>query len=264
MFSLTSSHTSQPIPDSNLLPSAKGILTSISYSLPLINLLFFPAASLTKEGQRETPENVGWRQDSTSSRTQRSMDLREWSFLTFSWQSWGRCVGGAIPALDLGYLYGLLFPSSSSHNSSRWGKDGLFRPWQSLPHQAQAKPAVCSSYRLMLKESMTCPGLGKLCIYKMLFASCIPVNCPHFDLEETDYWSSSAWKFESSCITFQALKASVLLILEHDILESSPRTDTDRCHTPQGCRELQVNPTWPSVFLPRESAHHPKHRRMCR
>lgn len=153
--------------------------------------------------------------------------------------------------------YSLPHPHISS--SSRWVRmDCSDHGSQSLSRQAQAKPAVCSTYRLMLKESMTCPGLGKLCIYKMLFASCIPVNCPHFDLEEADYWSSNAWKFESSCITFQALKASVLLILEHDLLESSPRTDTDRCHIRQGCRELQVNPTWPSVFLPRESAHSPQ------
>lgn len=59
--------------------------TPPSSPLPLINLLFFPAASLIKEGQRETPENVSWRQDSTRSRTQRSGDLREWSFLTVSW-----------------------------------------------------------------------------------------------------------------------------------------------------------------------------------
>lgn len=36
---------------------------------------------------------------------------------------------------------------------------------QCLPPQAQAKDAVCSSYRLTLKKSMACPGLGKLCVY---------------------------------------------------------------------------------------------------
>lgn len=52
-----------------------------------------------------------------------------------------------------------------------------------------------------------------VCIYKMHFASCSTVNCPHFDLEEADCWSNSAWKFEA----FQVLKASVLIFLEHDI-----------------------------------------------
>lgn len=122
---------------------------------------------------------------------------------------------------------------------------------QSLPPQAQAKDVVCSSYRLMLKKTMTCPGLSKLCVctkcclHPAILLTVLILTWKSLTIEAVVHRSlraavSHSRPWGQGCI-------QVLLFLEHDILKSSPRRDMERCHTRQGCRELQVNPACPSV-----------------
>lgn len=138
---------------------------------------------------------------------------------------------------------------------------------QSLSPQAQAKHAAWSTYRLTLKKSMTCPGLGKLCVYKRccLYPE-ILLTVLILTLQRLTTEAVVPGNLRAAVSHFRPWRQvciQALLFVEHAILESSARTPTDRCHNLQGCREFQVNPTCPSVsalsvFPSRESADSPQ------
>lgn len=75
-----------------------------------------------------------------------------------------------------------------------------------------------------------------VCIYKMLFSSWNTVNCPHFILEEADCWKAAVHGNLIAAVShfrpWMEARIQVLLLLgECVIIESSPKTDTDRRYT---------------------------------
>lgn len=114
---------------------------------------------------------------------------------------------------------------------------------QSLPPQAPAKSAVCSTYRLT-EEKYDMPCLG-CCLHPAILLTVLILTWKRLTIEAVVHGNlrAAVAHFRPSgqaCI-------QVLLFLGHDLLESSPRTEMDRGHTRQDCRGLQVNPTCPSV-----------------